>query len=145
MIPYNQVSYLSNSESGKFNSYLGFMDMNKHHVASCLNEEYIEDGSKFVAVSVHDTGRDTTIFHISMSELDEIRDLSEKDKDQDINCCEVCGEEHGSGTSLHAATFSKSATFHGETDLCKECIDEFESSLELENRTIESEVVQKSI
>lgn len=144
MIPYNQVSFLGNSESGKFNSYLGLMDINKHHVSSCLNEEYIEDGSKFVAVSVHDTGRETTIFHVSISELDDIRQLSEEESDE-INRCEVCEGGDSNGASLHASTFGKSATFHGDTELCSDCIEEFESSLNLDGRTLESEVVQRSI
>lgn len=144
MIPYNQVSFLGNSESGRFNSYLGFMDMNKHHVSSCLHEEYIEDGSKFVAVSVHEKGRETTVFHVSLSEIDEIRQLSEE-KSNGIENCEICDDGHNSGLSLHASTFGKSATFHGDTELCSSCIEEFESSLHLEGRTLESEVVQRSI
>lgn len=144
MIPYNEVSFLSNSESGRFNSYVGFMDMNKHHVSSCLKEEYIEDGSNFVAVSLHDTGRETTIFHISMSELDEIREISD-DSSSEIDQCDICDSTHNTGASLHASTFGKSATFHEDAELCSECITDFETALELENRTIEAEVVQNSI
>lgn len=144
MLPYNQVSFLSNSDSGKFDSYLGFMDMNQEHVSSCLEEEYIEDGSRFVAVSHRDTGRSTTVFHIVLSELEKIKNLSDIFS-QDIEECEFCGEDHKSGGSLFASTFAKSATLHGDTEICQNCLEELESALELEDRTLESELVKQTI
>lgn len=143
MIPYNDISYLNHSQTGQFSSYIGHMNINNHHVSTCIDDQYIQEDSQFIAVSIDEAQRDTTVFHFSFSEIDRLASLSPPtDK---IDECETCSSEHQTGLSLRASTFSKSATFHDTRDLCLSCIQDMQTALEFEGHSIETELVKTYI
>lgn len=142
MIPYNNISYLTHSESGLFDSYIGHMDMNKHMVSDVQNE-FVQEGTNFLAVSVHTRGRETTVFHICPENVSDLKDL---EPSEEIDSCSVCQESGSLGASLWGTTFTKSATFHNMNSLCQSCISEFKSALDyLGDSTLESKVLSHSL